>query len=143
MTYLFSMRRLVLPVIVSLAACGDAATGKIAAPDSILGIYVLESAANQSLPATTIEENGYRLEIVGGTYALASNGTFASSLTIRETIATNAAPHVTTYDERASGVYQVTAQIVRFTDEQGREAIGQLSPGSLSFAGALPRTYRK
>ena len=143
MTYLFSMPRLVPLVFISLAACGGEASETIAAPDSVLGIYVLESAANQSLPATTVEENGYRLEILGGRYALAANGTYASSLTIRETIETNSAPSVTTYDERASGAYQVTAQIVRFTDAEGREAIGQLSAGSLSFAGALPRTYRK
>jgi len=137
------MRRLLPVILASLMACGDAAIEKVVAPDSAAGAYVLESAANQALPATVIEGNGYTMEIVGGTYGLASDGTYTSSLTIRETIETAATPSVTTYDERASGVYQITAQIVRFTDAQGREALGQLVSGTLSFGGARPRTYRK
>lgn len=128
----------------ALLGCGDAAAERtILGPDEVAGIYALESAANQSLPATTVEGNGYRMQILAGTYGLASNGTFTSSLTIRETIQTHSAPSVTTYDERASGVYQVTAQIVRFTDADGRQTTGRLAGGTLIFDGVPARTYRK
>jgi hypothetical protein len=74
---------------------------------------------------------------------LAADGSYAASLTVRESIGTVTAPNVATYEERGSGVYSIAAQIVRFTDTQGREFTGQLTGGVLSFGGDLPRVYRR
>lgn len=130
-------------VCATVAACSESATEMATAPDAVSGIYVLESAAGKSLPATLTDQSGYRLEIVAGAYSLFPDGTYTSFLTIRESIETTASPNVTTYDERAIGVYLVTAQIVRFTDSGGSEAVGEIAAKTLSFHGAIPRTYRK
>lgn len=126
-----------------LAACGQRDSARMLVPDTVAGPYLLETVRQKSLPATLVEANGYTLEVIAGRYDLAADGTYASSLTVRESIETVTAPNVAIYEERETGVYSLAAQIVRFTDAQGRESTGQLSGGTLSFDGDLPRVYRR
>lgn len=129
--------------VVLLTGCDRDAREEILAPETVAGIYVLETVQGKALPATLIEENGYRLEVLAGSYGLAKDGTYTSTLTIRESIETPSTPSVSVYEEKATGAYSLTAQIVRFTDTLGREVIAELVGGTLSFAGSLPRIYRK
>ncbi len=124
-------------------ACGGEGVEKVFAPDAVIGTYVLETIQNKSLPATLIDDNGYTLGILAGTYSLGPQGTYTSSLSVRETIQTLTGPNVAAYDERGSGVYSLTAQLVQFTDGQGREFTGTLSGNILSFGGILPQVYRR
>ncbi len=125
------------------SACGGDRGEKIVAPDAVVGTYSLETIQNKSLPATLIDDNGYTLRILAGTYSLGPQGTYTSMLTVRESIETLTGPNVAAYDERGSGVYSLTAQVVRFTDAQGGEFTGTLSGNILSFDGILPQVYRR
>ncbi len=139
-----SFARALLGSLCALAgACGGEGVEKVFARDPVFGTYVLETIQNKSLPATLIDDNGYTLRILAGTYSLGPQGTYTSTLTVRETIQTPTSPNVAAYDERGSGVYSLTAQLVRFTDAQGREFTGTLSGNILSFDGILPQVYRR
>ena len=128
---------------VMLAGCGQSDRAEVLVPDPVAGPYLLETIQQKPLPAILIEANGYRLEVIGGSYELGADGSYSTSLTVRESIETVTSPNVVTYEERGSGVYSVAAQIVRFTDTAGREFTGQLAGGVLSFGGDLPRVYRR
>lgn len=128
---------------VLLVACRQGDSTRMLDPDPVVGPYFLETIRQKPLPATLVEANGYTLEVIAGRYDLAADGTYAGSLTVRESIETVTTPNVATYEERETGVYSLAAQIVRFTDAQGRESTGQLSGGTLTFGGDLPRVYRR
>lgn len=78
-----SLSALLLVAAVSLAGCGgDGGTGPTA---SLPGTYTLSTVNASALPLVVYQDADYKLEIVGGSFVIAGNGTYTETVRARET----------------------------------------------------------
>lgn len=70
-------------LIATLTGCGgDGGTGPNA---SLPGTYTLSTIAALPLPFLVYEEQGYKVELIGGSFVVGGSGTFTETLIARET----------------------------------------------------------
>lgn len=95
-----------LALIASVAACsGDKGPTGPAVPTSPIAAYALSTVDSKPLPLTMFADTGYVVEITTGAITLASDKTFTSSVTTRETVDGN----VSLYVEKSSGTWVQTS----------------------------------
>lgn len=124
-----SVKVAVIALLGLVAACGGGNDG-INEPRSVAGTYTLQTVNGAALPFVVFETAGYKIEVTGASYVLASAGTFSNSASFRET--ENGV--VTTSTETVTGQYTVSGSNVTFTDSDGDVITGTLSGNNLQFS---------
>jgi hypothetical protein len=107
-------------LLVTLASCADSG------PKSPISPYDLVSVDTKPLPVVMYQEEGYQLEIIGGTLELTEPDSYEMTLTVLEIVDGN----ISTYVDRESGSWLL--------GEQG--AIAFTGSGAVSFTGSWHRT---
>ena len=114
----------------ALAACGGG--GDAIGPSTIAGTYTLQTVNGNALPAVLLEDAGYKLEVLSGSYTLNGDNSYSATASFRET--ENAV--VTPSTESESGTYVVRGSSVTFTDSDGFQTGGTISGTNLTLAAA-------
>ena len=123
------MRRLASVVLtgVLLTACG----GDAFSPESVAGLYLLETINGSPLPVSqTVTQNGITITITAGSFSLNANGTWSVSTTGSITIG-----GTTTTDMGAdSGTFELVApSTIRLTASDGEIISGTLDGDRLTI----------
>ena len=86
------MRKIVLALLVGVAACGGDSTG----PGSIAGRYTLQTINGNPLPFVVLQVEGGKIEITAAHINLNADLTCSDSVTVRTTIGGNVSTEVET-----------------------------------------------
>jgi hypothetical protein len=135
-----------LTAIVTLAACGESATGPKApsANDPAAGTFALTTVNAQPVPFTLFNEAGFRLVFAGSTLALQTDGQFVLAETTVETVAGFASTYADTV--RGNWTQNVGAITMRSTDGATTTATWdgrQIALDMVSEGQQLRTIYRK
>ena len=124
----------------ALIACGDDdPSGPSAA--TVAGAYTLRTVNGQALPFVFINQPTLRVEVISDEYLLNENGTFTTTITLRETEDTV----VTMTSDSYSGQWLVSGNNVNLNSvEVGREQASFSNGNTLTFAlNGVTLVYRK
>lgn len=106
MTMTFMALALVWAVAL-LTACDGDSTG----PESVAGLYILQTYDGMSLPAVLAGAGNNKLEITAGSVRLNSDNTYSRSSTLRHTQAGT----VTTKTDTQAATYTVSGSTIQFS----------------------------
>ena len=128
---------LVAPLMI---ACGDDDPAGPSA-DTVAGTYRLQTVNGAALPFVFINQPGLRVEVISDEYVLNANGTFTTTITLRETEDTV----VTTSSDSYSGQWQVDGSNINLSSaEVGNERASFTNGNTLTFAlTGVTLVYRK
>lgn len=123
------MRRLVLALgAISLLACGDSSGPEVS---SAVGTWSLVTINGSPLPYTVLLlQPSYRLEIMSATFVAAQNGTYAGSVTTRETDAGS----VTTTTEPDNGTWSQAGNTLTITASDQTSSIATISGNTITLS---------
>lgn len=123
----------------ALTACAGGA-GDSVGPGSLAGTYSLQTVNGKSPPVVIIEDAGYRLEVLSGTYTLNVDDSYSATASFRET----EDGVVTPSSESETGHYSVHGSSVTFTDSDGFEIDATISGSTLTLvADGLTARYSR
>jgi hypothetical protein len=112
-----------------LLACGDDPAGPSAT--TVAGTYSLRTVNGQPLPFLFVDQPGLRVEVISDEYMLNANGTFTTTITLRETEDTV----VTTTSDSYSGQWLIDGNNINLNSvEVGREQASFSNGNTLTFA---------
>jgi hypothetical protein len=98
---------------------------------SVAGTYSLRTVNGQALPFLFVDQPGLRVEVISDQYMLNANGTFTTTITLRETEDTV----VTTTSDSYSGQWLIDGNNINLTSaEVGREQASFSNGNTLTFA---------
>ena len=128
---------LIAPLMI---ACGDDDPAGPSA-DTVAGTYRLQTVNGAVLPFVFINQPGLRVEVISDEYVLNANGTFTTTITLRETEDTV----VTTSSDSYSGQWQVDGSNINLSSaEVGNERASFTNGNTLTFAlTGVTLVYRK
>ena len=128
---------LIAPLMI---ACGD---DEPAGPsvDAVAGTYRLQTVNGAALPFAFINQPGLRVEVISDEYVLNANGTFTTTITLRETADTV----VTTSSDSYSGQWEASGSNIHLSSvEFGVERASFSNGNTLTFAlTGVTLVYRK
>ncbi|HWL40425.1 MAG TPA: hypothetical protein VNO75_09320 [Gemmatimonadaceae bacterium] len=116
----------VLTVLVA-AACSDSI-----GPGDVAGTYTLREVNNDETPPFVVFDDGdERTEIVSGDFVIRADGTFTSTLVLRETFQGETFPD---NPLESSGTYDLDGRDITFEDSDfGDTLVGRISGDNLIF----------
>jgi len=97
-----------LPLTFPIAACGDST-----APETVVGVYAMQSINGSAPPAVVGQDASGTLEVTGGQVSLNADQTFSDRTDFRFTDASTGA--VTTTQDVATGTYTRSGNTVTLT----------------------------
>jgi len=126
----------------ALLACGD--SGDSTSPESIEGVYTLQTINGGGLPAIVYEDEAAKVEIVAGAITLGPGTKWSISLTARATVDAD----VSTNTETLDGTWSRSASTLTLTSADGDVETLVLSGRTLTLqaeidSGMAPWVFRR
>ena len=126
----------------ALLACGD--SGDSTSPESIEGVYALQTINGGALPAVVYEDEAAKVEIVAGAITLGPGTKWSISLTARATLDAD----VSTNTETLDGTWSRSGSTLTLTSADGDVETLVLSGSTLTMqaeidSGMAPWVFRR
>jgi len=126
----------------AVLACGD--SGDSTSPESIEGLYTLQTINGGALPAVVYEDEAAKVEIVAGAITLGPGTKWSISLTARATVDAD----VSTNTETLDGTWSRSASTLTLTSADGDVETLVLSGRTLTLqaeidSGMAPWVFRR
>ena len=126
----------------AVLACGD--SGDSTSPESIEGVYALQTINGGALPAVVYEDEAAKVEIVAGAITLGPGTKWSISLTARATVDAD----VSTNTETLDGTWSRSASTLTLTSADGDVETLVLSGKTLTLqaeidSGMAPWVFRR